>query len=387
MTDGAKVRKLPDRRPALIVVVAARVLEDLDALVERMGKGYRDEVPEYASMTAAQMADEVLPVSRRIVGAFFAAVVDRTTPDASQLFEVREMGRRRLEMGIPLEPILHVYRIAGRIVWDAIVQATEPGEEVVLAEVGALWMDYIDRAASIAAASYLAASHQRLRQVDARRRALLEALLSATTPAEVAAVSVQFSTVLAPTYAPVLIDGERAPGGIDTLLGTAPKGTIGGFRGGRVLLLVPAPTVDVHALARVAGHALVTYAPPAAPGPDLLRELGHAEALLSAAQSTGATSGVYGPDDLVVAQLLASNERIAATLRRRVHEALAGRDHDGLITSTLRTYLDTGSIPETARREVVHANTVLYRLKRVRVLTGLDPRVPAEAALLVLGLS
>jgi DNA-binding PucR family transcriptional regulator len=36
---------------------------------------------------------------------------------------------------------------------------------------------------------------------------------------------------------------------------------------------------------------------------------------------------------------------------------------------------------------VVHANTVLYRLKRVRVLTGLDPRVPAEAALLVLGLS
>jgi len=43
-------------------------------------------------------------------------------------------------------------------------------------------------------------------------------------------------------------------------------------------------------------------------------------------------------------------------------------------------------IPETARIEVVHANTVAYRLARVRDLTGLDPRVPQDAVLLVLGL-
>ena len=68
-----------------------------------------------------------------------------------------------------------------------------------------------------------------------------------------------------------------------------------------------------------------------------------------------------------------------------MREPLAGRDHDGLITSTLRTFLATGSVPDTAKREVVHPNTVLYRLKRVRELTGLDPRVPADAAVLVLG--
>jgi sugar diacid utilization regulator len=76
---------------------------------------------------------------------------------------------------------------------------------------------------------------------------------------------------------------------------------------------------------------------------------------------------------------------VAASLARRVREALAGRDHDGLITSTLGTFLSTGSVPDTARAEVVHPNTVLYRLKRVRELTGLDPRIPSEAALLVLG--
>jgi sugar diacid utilization regulator len=65
---------------------------------------------------------------------------------------------------------------------------------------------------------------------------------------------------------------------------------------------------------------------------------------------------------------------------------LAARDPGGVVTSTLRTYLETGSVPETARRELVHANTVGYRLGRVRELTGLDPRVPRESALLVLGL-
>ena len=43
-------------------------------------------------------------------------------------------------------------------------------------------------------------------------------------------------------------------------------------------------------------------------------------------------------------------------------------------------------LARTARRELVHANTVLYRLGRVRELTGLDPRRPNESALLVLGL-
>jgi sugar diacid utilization regulator len=69
-----------------------------------------------------------------------------------------------------------------------------------------------------------------------------------------------------------------------------------------------------------------------------------------------------------------------------VLDVLVPRDPGGLVVATLCTYLETGSIPETARREQVHANTVGYRLGRVRDLTGLDPRVPQESALLVLGL-
>jgi hypothetical protein len=383
MTD-ATIRPLGDGSAA-VSAVAARVLAGIDELVARMGAAYRGEVPEYASMAPAQMAGEVLPVSRRIVEQFFAAVAGGHEPVAEDIRELPEMGRRRLEMAIPLEPMLHVYRIAGRVVWGAIVDATGPGEEPVLAELGGQWMDFIDRAASVAAAAYLAASHEMLRHVDARRRALLDALLSAGDAAEVAAVSIQFSTALAASYQPVIVDGDGVHGRIDALLAAAPQGTIGGFRGGRVLFLVPAPA-DLTRLCRAAGRALVVWGHGAAPGPGLLAEVGHAEALLAAARSAGHGAGVFGPDDLLLDQLLAGSPRVAELLRRRVADALLGRDHDGLITSTLRAYLACGSVPDAAKRELVHANTVLYRLNRVKALTSLDPRVPSDAVVLVLGL-
>lgn len=384
MSERSSIHPLPGEGSG-IAAVAARVLTGIDDVVVSLGQAY-PEVPEYAAMGPGVLTREVLPTSRRIVEAFFVPLRDGVEPDPAHVEELPEMGRRRLEMGVPLEPLLHVYRICGRVVWDAIVASTAAGEERVLAELGARWMDYIDRAASIAAASYLAASHEWLRGVDARRRALLDELLAATEPAEVAAVSIRFSTVLASAYVPVLVDGDHAHSRIDAIVSAAPDGTIAGYRSGRTLALVPAPLLDVQPICRAAGRALVTWADPAPPGPSLLLEVSRAETLLHAARASGATTGAFGTDELLVEQLLVGNARVADALRRKVLDALAGRDHDGLITSTLRAYLESGSVSATAKAEVVHSNTVLYRLNRVKALTGLDPRVPVEAALLVLAL-
>jgi hypothetical protein len=368
-----------------VTAIAARVLERIDDMLPKLAIAYK-EVPEYAELPPGVMEHEVLPTSRAIVAAFLEAIVAGDEPDPARLDAIPRMGRRRLELGIPLEPVLHVYRIASRVFWDELVAATHPGEEASLAELGGRWMEYMDVAASIMAAAYLHASHQSLRAVDARRRALLDALLSAEGPAEVAAVSIRFSTALAAAYVPVLVDGDHASARVDLVLDAAPDGTIAGERTGSLLLLVPSRLPDVNPLLRAAGPAsLLTWAAAAAPGPALLQQVGTAEHLLAAARTAGVTTGAFGPDDLLVEQLLVSNPQVAAALSRRVRDALAGRDHDGLITSTLRAFLANGSVPETAKTEVVHPNTVLYRLKRVRELTGLDPRVPSDAALLVLG--
>jgi hypothetical protein len=372
------LRALEESSP--LEAVASRVLTDLEALLARMGEAYRAEIPEYAGLSEVEMAREVLPTSRRLIEIFLSWVVADRDLTAQELAHFESSGRERLTMGLPLESVLHAYRIAGRTAWTAVCEAVQPGQEALLAGLGARWIDIVDRTSSVLAQAYVAASHERLRHLDARRRELVEALLTAGGPSDVAAVSLRFSTVLAPTYVPVLVAGAATD--IDALLYASPSGTLGGHRGNRVLLLVP-NRLDAP-VARPG--ALVAWGLPALCGPALLEEVSHVERLLSTARAEGHESGAFGPDDLLVEQLLLGNERVAAALRRRVADVLAARDGDGVLTSTLRVYLTTGSVPETARRELVHANTVSYRLGRVRDVTGLDARLPQDAALLVLGL-
>lgn len=362
--------------------LAERVLADLDRMLVEMGAAYQAEIPEYAAMSDATMVRDVLPVSRRLVEVFLDCVVQERTLAPRELRTFEQSGRERLAMGMPLESVLRAYRIAGRQTWTALCAAIQPGEEVLLADLGARWIDIVDRTSSALARAYLSASHDRLRDIDARRRELVEALLTATDPSEVAAVSLRFSTVLAASYVPVLVAGAGAAAGIDALLAGAPTGTLGGHRGERVLLLVPNRLDEP---VRRDG-AVTAWGRPAHCGRDLLEEVRQVELLLLTALAEGHVTGAFGPDDLLVEQLLLGNERVADALRRRVADVLSSRDVAGVLIGTLRHYLRTGSVPATARSEHVHVNTVAYRLSRVRDLTGLDPRVPEESALLVLGL-
>jgi hypothetical protein len=333
-------------------------------------------------MSPSEMATVVLPTSRRLVTTFLDCVVSGRGVTDRELRYFEDSGRERLRLGLPLESVLRAFRIAGREAWTALCLAVPPGDEVLLADLGARWIDVVDRTSSAMARAYLSASHDRLRHLDARRRELVEALLTATTPADVAAVSLRFSTMLAPSYVPVLVAGARVAAGIDALLAAAPAGTLGGHRGERVLLLVP----NRLATAPPAEGALLAWGRPAACGTELLEEVRSVEQLLVTALAEGHREGAFGPDDLLVEQLLLGNERVSEALRRRVLDVLTARDGGGVVVATLCSYLETGSIPETARREHVHANTVGYRLGRVKELTGLDPRVPRDSALLVLGL-
>ena len=390
--DAGGVELTPvSARPAILhadplVRVASRVLEDLDPIADRMVASYCAQVPEYAAMPEELLRSEVRPVSRKVVEAFFTSLMAGEDPDAERLAELHSSGRRRLDMGVPLEPMLHVYRIAGRTVWDAIVDAIGPGEERVLAAVGASWMDYIDRASSAAAAAYLEASHDRIRHADARRSAIVQALLAAADASDVAAVAAEHSTSFAEAYAPVVVASASATTRPDQVAEACLRGTLYGLRAGHLLLLVPGPA-EPDALLRVVGSgATVAYGNLAAPGQPLRDEVRATDLLLRAAL-VGERAGAFGPRDLLPEQLVSSNSRVAAELDTSVVRVLERHDRSGSLTQTLRSYLATGSVPETARLVVVHPNTVVYRLRRVAELTGLDPRVPVQAAVLVLALS
>jgi hypothetical protein len=365
--------------------LAARVLAGADELLARMGAAYQEEILEYADLSQTSLEREVLPVSRSFICEFFSRIVHGTI-DPTPASGLSEAARRRLEMGMSLDAPLHAFRVASRIVWQEVVDVADTSEGHLLGVLAATWLDYMDRTSSSFANAYLRASHESLRRTDARRRELLETLVSATDQLDLPAISDRYATPLADRYSPVLLEGDRASVMIDHLLDSAPRGTIGGPRGVRLLLLVPGSPRNVPRLTRPAQPALAAWSRPAAPGAALLREVSQAEAVLAAAKSSGHEQGVFGPDALLPERLLAGNAAVTRALVEVVLEPLQAIDHEGIFRATLRSYLEAGSVPPVARELSVHANTVNYRLRRVYESTGLDPRVPNQAAMLMLAL-
>lgn len=371
---------------AAVRAVAQRVLDQLDDLLPGMGATYQREIAEYARLTPEQLEREVLRTSRRFVETWFGRVSEGRDTSRLDLSALAQAGRRRLEMGISLDSGLHAFRLAGREAWKAVVAAVEEHEQAALGPLAAGWIDYMDRASSTFAEGYLAASHDHLRRLDAKRSAMVDALLEAGDWGEIASVAARYSVTLAARYRPVLLAGDDVLVRIDLLLQQAPADTLAGRRGARVLALLPDDGSDPKLLAKAANAQLVTFGRAVSPGPELLAEVRHVDAVLAAAARAGHLDGVFGPGDLLLEQLLASSERVAVDLASRVLDPLAAQDPDGVFTATLHSYLGCGSVPETAADQVVHPNTVAYRLRRVRELTGLDARVPTDAALLVIAL-
>lgn len=368
---------------ASAAAVAQRVLGRIDALLARLGVAFRT-VPEYAALPPGVIEDEVLPLTRDIVERFLAAAASGS-PDQVQEFAAAALsGRRRLEMGVPLEPMLHVYRIAGRLVFDEIAAAAGPTEKAELAVLGRGWIDYIDQASSVAASEYLHASHERLRRVDAQRGALLESLLAAGDASDAAAVAAEFSVALAHRYVVVLVAAPDFAAHVDRIAAAVPAGSVTGVRGNHVVVLSPNVVPD-RGLARQVPSATIVVGLPAEPGLELAKELRRTESLLAVALKV-AGPGWYGPDDLLLERLVGGSPQVAESLVRLIVTPLRVADRGAMVESTLRTFLRTGSVPETAEIEVVHPNTVAYRLRRVEERTGYDARIPAQATALSLAL-
>jgi hypothetical protein len=86
--------------------------------------------------------------------------------------------------------------------------------------------------------------------------------------------------------------------------------------------------------------------------------------------------------DVLLEVLALRDPRMVVNLQDRYLRPLAAHEH---LVETLRCHLGTDlSVPETARRLVVHPNTVSYRLRRISELSGLDLHRVTDVARAVL---
>lgn len=266
----------------------------------------------------------------------------------------------------------------------AVIGVTgDPGDVLPLAQVLVLTAQLLlERERELGASA--------LREVHDRE--LLAGLVGATSPSDAVVRALRTEPpALAPPWrlsAIVRVDeGAHAPGlplGLNEL--TARLERLGRFRFAAfhhaLWVLGRATDRDDEALRRACQGtgAVVVQGASTSDGHDLWTS-GRAIAQLTA--NPGVLASRLGGLVVPVATLGAEVAVASAPEEVAVHLAGPTSGLSPAQRATVRAYLASGgSVTETARRLIVHRNTVVQRLDRIAALTGLDPRTPAHAAAL-----
>jgi hypothetical protein len=382
----------------MTTTLTASERELLAALVDRVDPAeiaremvatFRSEIAGYTRLPDSVIGGQILAVSQRNVELFFRSITETRGPTEEELEPFKESARSRAEEGLPLEDLLHAYRLGGRLGWEALLEASTEDERPALLAAAELLMRYIDSVSSAVAQTYLD-EHQHIVSEDERRhRALSEALIHPEREVpELADLADRVGFPITERYRPFAKTLPGSPTHAHSQLAAAlrAQGVLALTEGDRVTGLA-AENTDEAIFTRPLGlYALGA----ATPRSELSAALDDTRLLLDLARREG-LEGAIDAEDFVLELLLARAPDLAASLVERVIgplEAYAARRGDSGLLETLETFLACAlDRRRTAERLHVHPNTLDYRLRRIAELTGLEPGKPRDLVLLELALA
>ena len=153
---------------------------ELVALTDELVSLIGDAVPDYADLSTVSAAELRLScqLNLRVALAELAGTAPLVDPLATPQ---RETGQRRARQRLPLESLLHSYRLGGRVLWQGLVRRAAQGgspreHRQLLDEAWILW-EVIDRHSSIVSRAYREEQGRLQQRTQRRRSALLIALL------------------------------------------------------------------------------------------------------------------------------------------------------------------------------------------------------------------
>jgi hypothetical protein len=297
-------------------------------------------------------------------------------------------GRRRAAQGMPLEAVLHSYRLGGRVLWDGIVDlAAEdpapPGDRVVLQVAGLVWEE-IDQFSAALASAYreeelrLHTQHRHQQQRD------VASLLAGVSDAmEISRLADRLGLPSPTVAVSVLLDDHDQPlFGVADSLAAAGVHAVWALDAGMEVGLVRldgdrSALMDVlrsHVRQRVGVSS--AYA-------DLGATPAAARLAALAARTMPLGRHVAAIEERVPEALVLASPELAAVL---VAETVA-RVGDELLLETVRVLIDeNGSFTSAGARLFCHRNTVIHRVRRVAELSGHDPATPSGRLMWSLGL-
>lgn len=387
-----------------------RVEQRLDVVGARLVERYQAEIVDYRALDEHTLRGDILPTAQRNVRELLTALRHDSAPTESSLDALRRSASRRVHQGIPLQALLHAYRLWGQVVWQEILAVTaqdDPSEREAALAVAGRVMAYVDQVSVAVAQSYLDEVTGVLGDREAMRRDLLEALVSGRPTSERmrqrAAASAldtdgEHAVVLARSLEPVGSDRSVLRAAVDRArqrLRPASSAILVGIREDEVVTIYPVGGSDDYAvLVGQAGewasglHGFAVGVGRTQHGADgIAASYAEAEEAVRLGAATG--GGKASTFSEVLLDHLLSSSGHVDTLHDETIAPLHAYDRakDAQLVRTLRVYFEQGfNLARSAARLNVHANTVVYRLRRIHELTGHDPNDPDQLLLLLLGM-
>ena len=360
---------------------------DTRQVAQRMVSMFRSEIDAYKRLPESVVRGQILDISERNVALFFRTLVEERELAEEELVPFRESARHRASEGLPLEDLLHAYRLGGRLGWEALVDASTAEEHAALLPSVARLMEYVDRVSDAVTETYHDERRHLMSEEERRLYDLFQQLiagapldpplreLAATHGIEIADVYCPFGLALpgaaAHSHAQVAADMRRrnmlALNEGDRIVGLF---TSGGdpdvFTGDRGLIAIGEPT----------------------PRGELAAALDDTRLLLDLGVRHGRI-GRLRAEDFIPELMLARSPALAALVVRRVLGPL--EDYAERRSADLLETLEVFVASDLDRRRAadrlhVHPNTLDYRLKRVEELTGLRTSAPDDLVLIALAL-
>ncbi|MER7829285.1 helix-turn-helix domain-containing protein [Streptomyces sp. NPDC095602] len=413
---------------------ARALLDDLPDLTDRLVAALREREPAYRAALAGEPG-HVWQEAHQSLRHGIASLLDpRAAREEARRCSWRT-GAARAERGMPLDALLHAFRLGGALVWEALVEETSRRSaddvRLLVHVAGDVW-DFVDEQCALVSDAYRRVERRLTWRQENRLRLLAGALLDGTARlADLPETAAALGLPERGRYAVVAVGG-RLPSGAEPPEPATPDPRVRWHTGadaeyGIVLLDgdgdgdgrgrgqgpdADGPRRRAHAQGGGrdgdgdhdghCGHGVVAALAArlgAAPGVRVgvspavegLAAVGDARRLADIAlRLCPGDGGTVRLEDHLPAALLVSSPDLATALTGRVLGPLlrlepADRD---LLLETLAVWLECdGSARRAGARLYCHRNTVLNRLRRCEQLTGRSLGRPADLVELALALS
>ncbi|MFA3878222.1 PucR family transcriptional regulator [Streptomyces sp. MMCC 100] len=386
------VTSLIDADALRVLHRAARsLLDDLPDLTDRLVALLEEQEPAYRAAVTKDPTATWQEAHRSLRHSVASLLDPRGARDAARRCSWR-IGAARAGQGLPLDALLHAFRLGGSLVWQRLVEETSraaPEDVRLLVHVAADVWNFVDEHCTLVADAYRQTEWQIGRRRENRARLLAAGLLDGTgriadLPEAARALDLpeqgRYVVVAVTGGPPARSDAARAaavPPGARVHWHAGPEVDYGivlvGARDGLTdpqqpgtASHVPFPGLRIGVGSPVDGLAAVGDA----------RRL--ADTALAICPAAGGT--VRLADQLPAALVVSSPELGRALAEKALGPLLRLEPADReVLLETLTTWLECdGSAQRAGERLYCHRNTVLNRLRRCEQLTGRSLARPAD---------